>query len=190
MKIKVLLFLVAVITLSSCNHDDDEDETNIARFGYLEGNIGDSYVNISNTDDHRDSIHAAYRVYCNDLEIAIWGVQFNPSPSTLSRLHIRLCSLHRGTYVMKKTLNEVALEPSEYQYINNAVEYERKTKDESVLYGPKKDKPFLVNITDVRYDPMDMDDASIVEGYMNGVLYNRENPSDSIVVDHVRFGFH
>ena len=87
-------------------------------------------------------------------------------------------------------MNEVDLDPLEYQCINNAVEYERKTKDESVLYGPKKDKPFLVNITDVRYDPRDMDDASIVEGYMNGVLYNRENPSDSIVVNHVRFGFH
>ena len=189
MKIKITLLLIAVVAMSSC-HSDDEDETNIVRFGYLEGNIGDSYVNISNTDDHRDRILGASRVYVNQLEIAIWGVQFNSSPSTLSRLHIRLCSLHRGTYVMKKTLSEVDLDPLEYQCINNAVEYERKTKDESVLYGPKKDKPFLVNITDVRYDPRDMDDLSIVEGYMNGVLYNRENPSDSIVVNHVRFGFH
>ena len=92
---------------------------------------------------------------------------------------------------MKKTLNEVALDPLEYQYINSAVEFERKTKDESVLYGPKRENPFLVYVTDVRYDPYGFGyDLSIVEGYMNGVLYNRENPSDSIVFDHVMFGFH
>lgn len=90
---------------------------------------------------------------------------------------------------MKKTLNEVALDPLEYQYISSAVEFERKTENESVLYGPKRENPFLVYVTDVRYDPRDMDDLSIVEGYMNGVLYNRENPTDSIVIDHVKFGF-
>ena len=59
-----------------------------------------------------------------------------------------------------------------------------------MLYGPKRENPLFVYVTDVRYDPRDMDDLSIVEGYMNGVLYNRENPSDSIVFDHVMFGFH
>ncbi len=190
MKIKVILLLMAVVVMSSCHSDDDEEDVvHYTNFGYFEGNIGDSYVNIYNTEDHRDRIHGALREYHNELEVAVWGVRYNSSPSTLSRLHIRLCSLHRGIYKMKKTLNEVALDPLEYQYISSAVEFERKTEDESVLYGPKRETPFLVYVTDVRYDPRDMDDLSIVEGYMNGVLYNRENPSDSIVIDHVRFGF-
>ena len=191
MKIKVILLLMAVAAMSSCHSDDDEEDVvYYTNFGYFEGNIGDSYVNIYNTEDHRDRIHGALREYHNELEVAVWGVRYNSSPSTLSRLHIRLCSLHRGIYKMKKTLNEVALDPLEYQYINSAVEFERKTKDESVLYGPKRENPFLVYVTDVRYDPRDKTYDSIVEGYMNGVLYNRENPSDSIVFDHVMFGFH
>ena len=190
MKIKAILLLMAVAVMSSCHSDGEEDGFNKVRFGYFEGNIGDSYVNICNTEDHRDRIHGALREYHNELEVAVWGVRYNSSPSTLSRLHIRLCSLHRGIYKMKKTLNEVALDPLEYQLVSSTVDYEVKCDGESVLYGPKKEKPFLVRITDVRYDPRDKTYESLVEGYMNGVLYNRENPSDSIVFDHVRFGFH
>ena len=183
MKIKVLLFVVAVITLSSCHHDDDEDlEAYYTNFGYFEGNVDGSNINICNTEDHRSTIGGALREYRNDLEIAIWGVQFNPSPSTSSLLRIRLCSLHRGTYVMKKTLSEVDLDPLEYRFVSSAIEYERKNGDKSVLYGPQKDKPFLVDVTDVRYEPSDKTHDSLVEGYMNGVLYNRENPSDSIAI--------
>lgn len=191
MKIKVILLLMAVAAMSSCHSDDDEEDvTYYTNYGYFEGNVDDSYVYICNTKDDRDRIGMSYREYYNELEIVTWGVRFNPSPSSSSFLRIRLCSLHRGDYLMKKTLSEVKHEPLVNKLVSSAVDYEVKCDGESVLYGPKRETPFLVYVTDVRYDPRDKTYESLVEGYMNGVLYNRENPSDSIVFDHVRFGFH
>ena len=47
MKIKVILLLMAVAVMSSCHSDfEDDGKVKYLRFGYIEGNIGDSYVNL------------------------------------------------------------------------------------------------------------------------------------------------
>lgn len=192
MKIKAILLLMAVAVMSSCHSDfEDDGKVKYLRFGYIEGNIGDSYVNLYNTDDDCDRVGWSWREERSSLESANWGVTLQSSSSSVSRIFLRLCSLHRGEYNIKRSFDDVYNDSSEDRYLNSGFELEIINNGDTIIYGPKRENPFLVYVTDVRYDPYGFGyDLSIVEGYMNGVLYNRENPSDSIVFDHVRFGFH
>lgn len=180
---KHLSYFISILLLMSftaCSDDDDFERVETPwNFGYFKGDLNDEPISIENTD-YGHLIHG--RIYILNYIKADGTILDEPEErfgfSVMvfgegePELGLNFTPLKIGKYEIKGDYH-----PSDSSMIS--------IQSDKVKYFPIKE-PVKLEITDIRYPEPGR--APIIEGKMDGVLYNLNNPQDSIIFKNITFG--
>ena len=176
----VLLMIILSFTLSSCNNDDNtptEETTKYTRyFGNFKANINGQSVEVINKDNNQDW----NKITCTTKDIyptiGIYAYDFFITLKNNSFLGIGLRPFKKG----------IQYSHGYPQYDSTAVHIRMDNK----LYYPLK-TPFKIQVDSIFYvNSVRNSSLPFVIGKLNGILYNKDNLNDSIIVKNASFGIH
>lgn len=183
MRIKMVVALLmsaflGVNLMSSCSDEEKaEDPKSYSGWGYFEGTINGQEVSIEN-EVWKDYINPRpYREEDWDLRVVKGkGICVNFSKDAGLDL-----MLYRFSKDKRFVLNGVD------EYCNNdGITFIRTVPKlmyhVDVYYTPAKNKPFIVDITNVDFS-YPATPTPLIEAKLSGVLYREDDPQDSIVID-------
>lgn len=179
--ITVFISLLYCFSLFSCSSDDDltkeRTKENTWYWGYFKGEINGQEVLLEN-EDYNGPIRSGRSAYYfskewdvlpDSINIFSTLIHYNDS----SELRITLYDLTPGERYI--TLSENAYW---YQSCINATVFDSSSQI-IAKYVPKEENPFRVEIVDVVWlSPIE----PIVEVKLDGVLYNKEDKNDPVVI--------
>lgn len=182
MKVNVLLIatFLGMLILSSCN----EDEAPVPKddswyWGYFEGEINGDIISLKNKD-YNGPVKTGRRGIFNISEwnvipdsVNIMGTLINYNDS--SELRITLYDLTPSERYLTLSINEHFDE----NWISATVFSSSSKNEIESYYVPSKENPFRVEIADVLWVSQR---EPIIEVKLDGVLYNKENHKDAIVI--------
>lgn len=180
---KHLSYFISILLLVSfvaCSDDDDFERVETPlNFGYFKGDLNNKPISIENTEYDR-LIHG--RVYILNYIKADGTILDEPEEhfgfSVMifgegePELGVSLSPIKKGKYDIK----------GDYHFSDSCM---ISVQSDEVKYFPIKE-PVKLEITDIRYPAPGR--VPIIEGKMEGVLYNLNNPEDSIIFKNITFG--
>lgn len=187
MKVRLInVFIISSLCcfgLLSCNNDDDLPKKGTKEdtwyWGYFKGEVNGRSVSLEN-EDYNGPIHSGRSSYYFSGEwdvlpdsINIMGTLIHYNDS--SELRIALYDLTPGERYL--TLSENAY--WHQSCINATVFSSSSQKTVKAKYTPSEKNPFRVKITDVLWLSLT---EPVIEVELDGVLYNREDENDAIVI--------
>lgn len=172
--------ILLLVSFAACSDDDDFERAETPlNFGFFKGELNNKPISIENSD-YEHLIHG--RIYILNYRKADGTILDEPEErfgfSVMvfgegePELGLNFTPLKIGKYEMKGDC-----QPSDSSMIS--------IQSDKVKYFPIKE-PVKLEITDIRYPEPGR--APIIEGKMEGVLYNLNNPQDSIVFKNITFG--
>jgi len=177
----VLLMMALSFALSSCNNNDDNTPTDETTkytwyFGNFKANINGQSVEVVNRDNKQDWNKIRHVVMNTYPTTGIYAYGFYITLKDNSMLGVGLCPVKKGIIQSQGY--------SEYDSV--VVNIQKGNK----IYYPLKD-PFKIEIDSVFYvsDVRDSYNPFII-GKMYGMLYNKDNMKDSIIIKNATFGVH
>lgn len=185
-KIINLVLLVVAPLFIACNNEDDEEEISMTSFGYVVGNVDGVEYNLVNTRWDRP---VSLPVHGGDenLEVLMWGQKLAVPTDTVScYLHLILRSVHTGQYLLKHSAEEA--EFSSQTLSGFCLHREGSHGEAATEYIPLNNEPFTLLVRRLFW--LDPSAYASLECEMNGVLCNKMNPNDTIVVSNLRIGLH
>lgn len=180
---KHLSYFISILLLMSftaCSDDDDFERVETPwNFGYFKGDLNDKPISIENTDYDlliHDSIYILKYIKADGTTLDEPEEQFGFSVLVFGEdepeLGIFLAPLKKRKYEIK----------GDYHAPDSSM---FSIQSDKVKYFPIKE-PVKLEITDIRYPEPGR--IPIIEGKMEGVLYNLNNPQDSIIFKNITFG--
>ncbi|MEG0109038.1 MAG: DUF5025 domain-containing protein [Lachnospiraceae bacterium] len=180
----LISLLCCMALLISCSNEEEiplpkPSKENTWYWGYFTGEVNGNKISLEN-EDYNGPIKTGRR---GAFDVTQWPVMPDSinSMGTLvnyndsSELRVTLYDLTPSERYLTLFIDE----HYEDDWINVTVYTNSSKKEKKALYIPSKENPFRVEITDViwasRREP-------IIEVKLDGVLYNRENPKDAMVI--------
>ena len=163
--------------LSSCSDDDpvSAPKDNSWYWGYFKGIIKGTEYDLENEPHGDEPVTTMKTALQTDSKVAldsIKGMSTGIHYGEGKALGVTLYPLYKGIrYVSQPTMGD---------WSKNEVSIRITAADNrDVVYLPKEEKPFRVEVVSLTYADSF---HPILEAKVDGTLYNRDNPSDSIVV--------
>lgn len=175
--------LCCVVCLGACHSEDEimpqRSKEDIWYWGYFKGEINGHKISLEN-EEYTGPIHSLRHAYYFSSE---WEV-FPDSINIMGTLiHYNDSSELRITlYDLSPSERYVTVPESRYWYensINVTVFNNSSSKRKQALYIPSEENPFRIKIVDVSWVSIM---EPIIEVELDGVLYNKENQKDIIVI--------
>ena len=180
---KVICLLLLPVTFISCESEEQDlvttvPDENVWYWGEFDGTINSKYVSFFNAD-YNDRF-----VYSQISGLSEPGVSCDRA--NILTISVKLDSI----YCLRLAITDFA-DKKEWN-LTNFVNYEIKSefifiekidffnRDEEYMCIPKAENPFNIKLTDQKWiSGFDV----ITKLNLNGTLYNRVNPNDSVVID-------
>lgn len=172
--------LLACLSISSCSEEYVPTvEEPLPVYSYFRGYLNDEYVCIEQNVAHDKRIDWSSTVTQGGKLLTYrWHVFFiddyHKSFKGAPILSIQLDSLVSG--------RRYYIEGAHFDDIESAISF---TMDEK-FYTPKLDRPFKVSLGKLITTPP-YGGAPLIAGAMEGILYNRDNPTDSLIIRDATF---
>lgn len=178
----LISLLCCMALLISCSSEEEiplpkPSKEDIWYWGYFKGEVNGNKISLENENNEGPVHSGRVGVYFGDekvpdsINIMGTGILYNNH----SNLYVHLYNLTPG----KRYLNSFFNNNWDESYIKATVYKDASLKEIKAQYIPSKENPLRVEITDViwasRREP-------IIEVELDGVLYNRENPKDTMVI--------
>lgn len=193
---KHLSFCISILllmALAACNDDKHPEEEAWWYPRYFEGDLNNKSVSIDDASPG-SSIIASYAEYkyenCTLLDppgksygihIPLTGIITVPFAEDKEiSLNINLSPLREGTYTIQ-------CDGSTFGLSSVYIKSDEEALIPQVEYFPSKE-PLKLEVTRIEYP--NLGGVPIVEGWLEGVLYRRDNPQDFIMIKNAVFGAH
>lgn len=172
--------LLACFSISSCSEDNAPTvEEPLPVYSYFRGCINDEYVCVEQNTVHDKRIDYLSTLRSGENILSYrWFVIFiddyHKSFKNAPSLSIQLAPLELGRYNIKGARF--------YNDTESAISFGRDGK----RYVPNSNHPFKVRLNGmIKSSPYSTD--PLIQGTMEGVLYNQDNPTDSLVIRDATF---
>lgn len=184
----IALAAIAISLLTAC--DKEEEETYVPGpyswdFGYIRGTLNGTDFSLQN--EGRQGGRYLW------VGISAYTISHNPERTTYSTdipiTKDQYNGLNYGFSIfitpVETGVHEVGIRKSENDCVILFVD--KRNADEKKIYSTLK-QPMKLSI--IRADFSPESDFPFIEGVMDGVLYNKKDMNDSIIVENVEFGVH
>lgn len=173
----ILLFSIGILCLSGCSRDEDISIDTRPLLSYFKGIVNDESILYEQRDrwDNKIWCSSVTKFGGKIIRVGWYMNLLNQSNDTI-KINIALFPVRKGLYEI--------VPPIDYDNSYSEIEIRYATyKGQNVRYRPSEQSPFQVYINNID----DSYDSPIITGRMNGILYNRENPKDSIEIKEASF---
>lgn len=193
--LSLCISIFLLLTLAACGDNKyTEEKITPWQLNYFEGDLNNKLVSVKDPPSE-SLIHTAYALNYRKYEDGNWtttqtfqevyeisipltrAMGFSPAEDKKIRLEISLSPLNKGIYKIQH--DNYSLSSSRV-----CIMYEIHSNLEAV-YFPSKE-PLILELTRVECP----DIVPIIEGKLEGILYNISNPQDSIVIKNATFAAH
>lgn len=172
--------ILLLVSFAACSDDDDFERAETPwNFGYFKGELNNKPISIVNSDYDRlihGSIYIESYIKADGTILDEPEERFGFSVMIFGEgepeLGLSFIPLNKGKYEIK----------GDYHTSDSSM---ISIQSDKVKYYPIKE-PVKLEITDIRYPAPGH--IPIIEGKMEGVLYNLNNPQDSIIFKNITFG--
>ncbi|MBR1464468.1 MAG: DUF5025 domain-containing protein [Prevotella sp.] len=191
MKKLFLLFAIACMgMLASCS-DDDENETKLCKYGMFEGNINGDSISIQDREENYGLFSKYWSLGGSKAEdtYVYWSVILHDvSEAEKYGLSLYIVSpVPTTSYLVEKDTETAQFEDK--RLVGAHVWKSGELDVRKTLYVPDEHwMPLWIYIDVVRKS--DYQGVPLVEGRLDGVLYNIDNPQDSMIIRNAKFGIY
>ncbi len=177
------LFTLLAFSITSCDKNNDESTPTpkyYAEFGYFNANINGDSVNLKNKPKCLDKDKAVYFMIRSSDSFGSSSYAFQVYLNNNTTMGIELCPFKEGIQFAQYMPHFDILPVSMIDI-----------KKDNKVYYPMKD-PCKIQIDSIFYVQGATSDFlnQFVVGRLSGILYNKEDLKDSIIIKNGQFGVH
>lgn len=182
--LKIWLYLLIFLSFSSCKKEESKKEDNIEYIQYFSAKIGGKNIDIKNSiNGDRFKLHGSWTGINND-EVHVYQVKVN-LPEERNEIVKYETLLNFQIYDIERNKVNNIIDNEFYQNDFNSYIFLSKTMIDDdknyTIYSPNTNKkPFKIEITKYQFIKDSL--VPIVGGKLNGVLYNKKNLLDSVII--------
>lgn len=178
--------IATLFALSACDKEEgiSTPDPFSDQFGYIYGKLNGEEFSLCNGTKDGTQYISGHSIYTREPELAYSKyIPIVPAPASLETfLGFSIC-----IYPLEIGVQEITY-PSKGIF-HNYIAFYNKHDNTRTDYFPLK-KPIQLQIDRIDHIDNNPYNTPFIEGEINGILYNKENPNDSIIVEGVKFGVH